>query len=64
MNDMRLTDLAVQPRDEVIAQVMAFLLERGYVITAPDGRHILPSATSDASGAGPIQSFRPERGAQ
>lgn len=37
-----LADLAVQPRDEVIAQVMAFLLERGYTITAPDGRPVIP----------------------
>lgn len=43
-----LADLAVQPRDEVIAQVMAFLLERGYTITAPDGQHVTPSAKASS----------------
>lgn len=41
-----IADLAVQPRDEVIAQVMAFLLERGYSITTPDGHPIFPSGST------------------
>lgn len=35
MSNNTLADMSIERRDELIAQVWAFLTERGYTITAP-----------------------------